>query len=228
MVKLEFDEKKHIYKLGKKKLRGVTTWVSSFFPEFNEEEVSKKVADKRGVPQKEILKEWKDIRTAGTSVHKEIEDYINKKVIPASAKGNQGGMAYLSIKNLLDMYPETEKQIFSKELGLAGTVDLVLTKEDDYTKTRAVLIDWKTNKEIARQNPFQRTEKDGAVAHLHYCNFNKYSLQLSTYAYILEKEYGMIIDNLFIVHLKEDSYEVIPVDYLKEVVKAMVWSDKNE
>ena len=73
------------------------------------------------------------------------------------------------------------------------------------------------------------TEKKGtgACSHLVDCNFNKYQLQLSLYAYLLEEEYNVIIEELNLVHLKEDGYKVYNCDYMKNTIKEMLLSKNS-
>jgi ATP-dependent exoDNAse (exonuclease V) beta subunit len=222
---LKLNEKKHVYTRGRKKYKAVTDFVNSFFPPFNEEEVAEKVAEKKGLKKKDVLAEWKALREEGTKVHKEVEAIFTTRAKPTHPKALQADKYFLLelfenyFENGSDFYPEVK--IYSDYLELAGTIDLLIITPNKYMKSRVILIDWKTNKEIRSQNQYEMTEEP--VAHLHNSSLNKYALQLSTYAYILEKDYDMVIDALYIVHLKEDSYKVIPVDYLKETVKNMVW-----
>lgn len=223
MVKLKFDEESHTYSLGKRKLQSVTEWISGFFPKFDEEAVAKKVANKQGVPPEQILQDWLDIREAGTKIHKEIEDWFNSRTQPTENKAKRA-IDWTILSSMWREYPmkSTEVQIYSEKFGLAGTIDLLMVKQDDYTKQRAVLVDWKTNAQIRAQNTFEYTDSTGELAFLHNSSLVKYMLQLSTYALMLEEEYDTLIDSLLIVHLKDDMYVEIPVDYLKETVKKMM------
>lgn len=237
--KLEFDEETHTYTVGGKQLMSVTEWVSGFFPKFDEEVVSHKMAVKRvdksdyeddeGYFQalrdakNNILGEWDDIRNKGTLVHKEIEDWINARAEPVNDKSKKG-VDWMLISGYPQKYDNvvSEARIFSKKFGLAGTVDLLMVRQDDYTKQRAVLVDWKTNELINTQNRYEYTNNTGPVAFLHSSKFVKYALQLSVYALILEEEYDTIVDKLIVVQLKDDYFLEIPVDFLKETVKRML------
>lgn len=241
-TKLKFNEEKHEYKIGKKKLKSVTEWIGQFFSPFDEETISLKMAKKRvGIQmpdvsddrhndliesvQQEVLAEWKQSRDDGTEVHKEIEEWISDPILvdEVSKKTEQAMIYYM--KELCKDYNfhSPEVKVYSEDLGLAGTIDLLTVREDPITKPRVTLIDWKTNKDIKRQNPWQKTK--APLEHLHDSSYVKYNLQLSVYAYILEQEYGYIIDKLQLIHLKEDSYEVINMDYLRETVKEMIKYD---
>ena len=113
----------------------------------------------------------------------------------------------------------SEVIVFSKELGIAGTIDvLVYNSEQDMYH----LVDWKTNKRIDK-NSFRK--KKGILEsskHLDDCNFNHYSLQLTFYRYILERYYGLEIGSQTLFHLKEDNYEIFNVDYKSEDLISML------
>lgn len=237
--KLKFNEEKHEYKVKGKKLTSVTTFIEKFFNEFDVEAISKKVAIKRlkeeGITKdtsgldfkdyldeavKSVLAEWQESRDVGTEVHQQIEDWYNSRKEPTHIKAKMGvNWSILSELNGYDEYPEAK--IYSEELGLAGTIDLLQIDDgDQYTKPRVWIVDWKTNKKLSNNNPWQATK--GVVSHLHDCHIVKYSLQMSLYAYILERDYGMIVEGLSLVHLKEDGYKEIKCDYLKETIKNML------
>ena len=104
--------------------------------------------------------------------------------------------------------------VYSKELGIAGTIDLLVYNSE---QNMYHLVDWKTNKRIDK-NSFRN--KKGILSssqHLDDCNFVNYSLQLSFYRYILERYYGLEVGSQTLFHLKEnDTYEIFNVDYKSE------------
>jgi hypothetical protein len=88
--------------------------------------------------------------------------------------------------------------------------------------------DWKTNKEIAKYSIYKQRML-APIAHMHDCEYNKYSLQTSLYKYIIEKNTGLKIGNCYLVHLTEhkDTYEVIKTDYKKNEIEKMIASYKQ-
>jgi ATP-dependent exoDNAse (exonuclease V) beta subunit len=108
----------------------------------------------------------------------------------------------------------SEVIVYSKELGIAGTIDLLVYNSE---QNMYHLVDWKTNKRIDK-NSFRN--KKGILSsskHLDDCNFMHYSLQLSFYRYILERYYGLEVGSQTLFHLKEnDSYEIFNVEYKSE------------
>ena len=134
-----------------------------------------------------LLKEWDDSANYGTKVHDEIENWIKNRAEPKDLKSING-------KNWLQKYQTksgieflSEVIIYSKELKLAGSIDLLLhdKKTDEYT-----IIDWKTSRKIDTSAFRHKTGNHEATRDLEDCNFNHYSLQLSLYRYILENYYN--------------------------------------
>jgi CRISPR/Cas system-associated exonuclease Cas4 (RecB family) len=223
---LKFSEKKHEYRVGKVRLRSVTEWVKSFFVPFDGKTISKYVAASRRrkgekVTATQVRKEWKAKADDGTLVHRDIELYIRgeKTIVDVDNERSLNGINYYDLK-LRQRYPNAqffpEVRIYSEELRLAGTIDLlIITSEGN-----AVIVDWKTNKEITdranNKNPHPVT---GAYPD---SNLLHYTLQLSVYAYILEKEYGMSTERLCLAHLTLDECKEIVVEYKKALVKEMI------
>ena len=54
------------------------------------------------------------------------------------------------------------------------------------------------------------------------CNFNRYSLQLSFYRYLLEEKYGIDISDQYIVHIKYDDCHGYVAPYLQSHVTAIL------
>ena len=128
----------------------------------------------------ELLAEWRKRADYGTYVHEEIENYINDKTKPEDRKSLRAvqwlnGYKMQSSFNLL-----SEKIIYSKELKLAGSIDLLLhdKKTAEYT-----IIDWKTSRKIDTSAFRHKTGNQEATRDLEDCNFNHYSLQLSCLLY---------------------------------------------
>jgi hypothetical protein len=71
--RIQFNPKFHQYSLDGKRLQNVTSIVSKRLQKpFNAEEISARVAKKRGVEQQVVLDEWAAIRDNGTRVHEQI------------------------------------------------------------------------------------------------------------------------------------------------------------
>lgn len=228
---LKFDSVKHTYKIGRQKLLSVTVWVKSFFNKFDSKAVAKKVQffkKQKGekVTIKQILAGWKKSADEGTLVHKELEDFIAyDELYPASLKGIKGAEWLTRFIKTIDckkgLSLMSEVQIFDKELGLAGTCDLVIQKDDK----EIIIVDWKTNSKISMENKYQKS-KHPLFKNIDDCNYVHYTLQLSAYAYILERQ-GYKIDKLYLVHLRDDEAVTYEVTYLRDKIEEMV-RYKNE
>ena len=78
-------------------------------------------------------------------------------------------------------------------------------------KNKISLVDWKTNKQIkTKENAYRHGMKGTPAEKIYDCNFEKYSLQLSMYKYILENVYNIDVNGLYILHLKETDFKIIP------------------
>jgi hypothetical protein len=117
----------------------------------------------------------------------------------------------------------SEKIIFSPELLVAGTIDLLLM---DPAKNKIIIADWKQNKAaLTTTNQYQSLLPP--LEHLQDTEINKYSLQLSIYQYILTRENyfpGISDYERMLIHLSPDqAAEYIHLDYydyeIKEILK---------
>ena len=217
--KLKFYKKSHKYKVGSVELTSVTRFIHGFFKPFDAKEIARKLAKfkanrdaKRGV--RYWLAQWKQDSEHGTRVHNALEDYIVTKTtdgleLPEERDINKFTNGFSFLENLTDFkLLEPEVKMFDEELGLAGTIDLLITNTDDTVS----LVDWKTNKAIKNKS-FSGNEKGKVpLQDLNDCNLVHYSLQLSTYAYMLERS-GKVIKTLTLVHLQEDKYKEYNIDY---------------
>lgn len=148
------------------------------------------------------------------------------------------------------IYPE--HFVYLKSAGICGQSDRVEIIHDTVD-----IIDYKTNKEIKKES-FKNWEgisekMAGPLIHLDNCNFNHYSLQLSTYMYIILKHNPMYKPGKMMLHhiifekegddqfgypiLKKDPQgevivkTVVPyeVPYLKsEVINMINWTKENK
>ena len=87
---LHFDEAKHIYTVGANKLPSVSKLIETFVEKFNAKAVSKSISIRTGVPQKDILQEWEDIKNEacdrGHRVHAFGELYPFDRTLKPSCK----------------------------------------------------------------------------------------------------------------------------------------------
>ncbi len=106
----------------------------------------------------------------------------------------------------------TEWMIFDEDVRLAGSIDFVSENEDG----TLTIYDWKRCKEIKKANGFGGYALTECIAHLPDTNYWHYALQLNTYKAILERKYGKIVKQMFLVglHPERPKYEVYTVPNL--------------
>lgn len=112
----------------------------------------------------------------------------------------------------------TEWMIFDEDLKIAGSIDMVFENEDGTLS----IYDWKRCKEINRENTWNKFATNEVISHLPDTNYWHYSLQLNTYKAILERKYGKIVKELYLVKLHPEDpnngYELIDVPILSEEI----------
>lgn len=239
---LTFYEPTHSYLIEEEpetKLTSISTLISKYHEKFDAEAVSKKVAAKRGVDQQELLNEWtkinKDAVDRGHKFHAFKEEQINKlkNTYPAIMKEDKK-IAY----DITELRPGiyTELIVYDLENDLVGTADYVEIFKD---KT-FIIKDYKTNKELKFKSPliFDPRVKERKpkrmftpLQHLDDCNGIHYTIQLSSYAYMLEKA-GYKCKGLELLYVTFEDDEPInitpyPLNYLRNEVKSLCSHFKN-
>lgn len=145
---------------------------------------------------------WNHAAIMGTTIHQEIENYLLGKgtLIEPKAKVLKPFLDDLMANKNLELYPELV--IFSKEKSFSGMVDLVTR---DRVTGEINIYDWKSNKKMDMK-PYRASDvADWKGTKIPNCKFDKYSLQLSSYRYILEQKFMTEINEPIIVHLSETS-----------------------
>ena len=115
---------------------------------------------------------------------------------------------------------KSEFVIGDKEYGVCGTIDnLSFNKKTN----EFAIFDYKTNKEI-RKKGYNDERMFKPFDHIPKCEYSKYSLQLSLYRLLFEKNCPFKIAYSGIVWLAgKDNYELIsPLDYSKEAAIMLV------
>jgi ATP-dependent exoDNAse (exonuclease V) beta subunit len=233
------------------KYTSVTTWNHSHFPHFNADQVIKNMMRGKnwkeghkywGLTAEEIKKQWSNnssaVSGAGTDLHFEIECFMNNPDIETGHKGyNHSDLheAYLKdpkakevvewdyFINFVKDHPElkpyrTEWTIYDEDLKISGSIDMIYENPDGTLS----IYDWKRSKEITRVNNFNKFAINKLICHMPDANFWHYALQLNTYKRIIERKYGKIVTDLYLVRLhpdaEEKNYELIKLpDLSKEI-----------
>ena len=192
--------------------------------------------------QQDILDAWDEENRKscerGTKIHSDIENsfYKNPKDISLQKFGIGGKFECKKDYPELDLeygvYPEylIYRESDDGILRIAGQVDLIVKSGNEIS-----ICDWKTNKKIDKKSGYSTTIKSTAkmkypLNSLDDSNFWHYSLQLSTYAWMLQKiNPEFIIKDLIIVHYDHSGKETVyHCDYLKKEVERMLYHYKKE
>ena len=192
--------------------------------------------------QQDILDAWDEENRKscerGTKIHEEIEHsfYDNPKDISLQKFGLGGKFECRKDYSELDLeygvYPEylIYRESDDGILRIAGQVDLIVKQGNEIT-----IIDHKTNKKIEQKSGFDSTTKSNTkmkfpLNNLMDCNFYHYTLQLSTYAWMLQKIHPeFIIKDLILNHYDHKGNNTLyHCEYLKHDVEKMLYHYKKE
>lgn len=225
---ISLDEVSHIYTLAsspKATFISTTTLIHTFFAPFEKEKIAKNLVENvtkyASYTVDSLITEWDRAGTDGTKVHNEIENYILFHTSPTTIKAKHG-LKWLDQFNVdkYKWYPEVI--IYSEELGISGTIDLLVhnPETDIYT-----IIDWKTNKAIRKKAFGNKKGIHPFTKHLQDSNYWHYALQLSIYRYILERYYGKIVKTQALIHLEDWGATEYELPYLKDVIDLIAISN---
>lgn len=203
-------------------------FIELFSEKFDADKWSKKIAERDGKSQKAVLAEWDKKRDDsidhGKRIHKALEDYATTySVAPENAD------LEMMVKSVFTDYREYNKMydevaLFTRH-GVAGTADKVL-QLTSHAKSVLDIEDFKTNlsKGIVLSNKYNQYFKY-PIEHLSDCNFNKYALQLSFYAFCAEEVTGRRIRSLWLRYIPaQDKLQHIrmPIPYLKSEIRMLM------
>lgn len=241
-ISITLDEYTHIYKdLNGKKYESATTFIGKFFEKFDMNKMSIKCSEGdsplyKGRDPEEIKAEWKAngdrSRNEGLNVHLYAEGVScgwAEKDLPKPISERCEKLfkqVDLAITDLNKYYEfvAAEMILFSPELGKAGMLDdLRYSRKSN----ELVIFDWKQNAEITIDNKYQKGCYP--IEYLEETAITKYSLQLSLYDYLIERENyfpGIKGVKRGLIHLSENKYEIIPLECHKFQIKEMLESEK--
>jgi len=206
---ITFDNKTHTYKYGNQVLLSVTSVIDRLKPPFDRDGISLRLAEKEGRDQADILKEWErsgeESRDKGTRVHAYIEDVLDNKVDPTMRAVNDRVLEMDAFdeawrrmtKNLNAKVIEKEKIVGDIDFGVAGRCDAILEFGG-----LPCIFDWKTGKKFDESNPYERLlppfDSDDN------CHLNAYSIQVSMYRLIIERNTDVKMGDPYLLHLRSN------------------------
>ena len=186
--------------------------------------------------QQDILDAWQQENfkscERGTKIHAEIEQSMYNMGSNCSLKKFGVGCKFVCEKGRTNLdlengvYPEYLISRTSKDglLRIAGQIDLLVKNGNEIT-----IMDWKTNKKIDLKSGFNTQTKTTTkmkypLNNLDDCNFMHYTMQLSTYAWMIQQlNPDFVIKDLILVHFDHnDNQTVYHLDYLKDEVERML------
>ena len=211
----------------------VTKFVSNQFAKFDSDEIidrilkSNKMNDPSyeyyGMNKKMILDAWETSRILGTNMHADIERFYND-LTPLNFT-----LEYHYFLNFANDHRHwkpyrSEWMIYTD--GLAGCIDMIY-----YSKVKGpsnpggerkyIMVDWKRCKKIDVELTYGKFSL--TFPNMPDTNYYHYCLQLNTYKYILEKDYGMIISEMYLccIYPTQDNYKLFPVSSMKDEMDIM-------
>ena len=221
--RIKFYSEKHIYTIDGVPAPSASTIIGRFFPEFDLIYWSNQKASSLGMTANEVAKMWADkgkkARDQGTFLHEQIENYYLGIAYEETEEFDQ-------FKNFIndhnDLLPyRSEWRVYDDSLNIAGTIDLIVKNGKNHD-----IYDWKRSKKVVstyngqpiEQNQWQQAV--GGLSHIDDTSYNRYCLQQSLYKFILEKNYGIKVDNMYLIVMYPDNqnYYKIKVPYLKDEI----------
>jgi hypothetical protein len=205
-----------------------SSFVKNFEPVFDRERISKASAIKHGRTQESVLAEWDkkrdDAASHGTRIHNALEDYSKTFQIDEVNKDLEAMMKSI-MREYQEYYQCYDEECLYTNHGIAGTADKILVVSKG-VNSPIDIEDFKTNlsKGIDFENKYGKYFS-GPISHLSHCNYNKYSLQLSMYAYMLEEMLGRKVRKLRIRYIPpadKMQHVTLPVPYMKKEIEAMI------
>ena len=234
------DEPTHVYYLDETPMSiSGTGFLHLFFEKFDSKLAAESISKKAkpgtkyfGLSRDQIEKMWNEGTTAGTIMHKNIEDYLNGMSPNADLSDkDQFGLfkqCYSWMKQIgLETY-RTEWIIYDKDYDLAGSIDFVgyNPKTGKYW-----IIDWKRSNEL-RRNSFGGKCGNYPCDDIEDCNGWHYQLQVNLYRYILEKHYGIEIEHCCVVNLHPNrlTQDILMAEDLQDKIEQMLahWIEHKE
>ena len=193
-----------------------------------------------GMTPQQVIAKWDTYRderaSIGTALHNALERFEKTTVINNDDENLKP--AILSITSeYRDYYRIYQEQVlYDAEFGIAGTADK-LCVTSSHKDAPIDICDYKTNAKGVNVKDFDKTGKPihkyflHCLSHLLESKYSDYALQLSIYAYMLEKKTGRKIGSLRIHFIPTDNplaHYFIPVPYMKhEVIEMFNWHRQN-
>lgn len=218
---IEFNQELHTYtdEFGNR-FESVNQFINRFQEEFDPQGVILRAVAKRDkITPEEVRAAWDkkrdDSAAKGTEIHDAIENYLMRNEVEEKFVKLYKAIDLLKVKK----NRECEKTVYSDFDKIAGRVDLI-----EYGKTWFDISDFKTNESIDFYSKYGKYFQ-GCISHISDCKFNRYALQISAYAFLLEQMTGLKARQLKIIWIPDGiNVTVIPVNFLRSDINNMICS----
>ena len=230
---VKFNEESHTYTLEDgEKCTSVTTLVHSLFPVFDADKVidgiEKSSSSKyKGLSREEIKRQWKlngkRAATAGTSLHKYIEDFYLGKPGLVRRNDPEAQQFHKFQEAYTDLQPfQVEWVVCDPKFRVAGTVDMVFRDSEG----KYHIYDWKRAANIVRNRRYEDYCLHPELGYIPNTNFWHYSLQLNLYKRIIERTESIRISSMKLVQFHPDlnHYRVVEVESMQDEVETILAS----
>jgi hypothetical protein len=224
---ITFYDEPHKYFIDQRELISVTTIIHKYQEDFNESYWANFKATQKKITTEEVIRAWKFINKKGTIKGSAIHDYAEnlfqnkifkypKEIILEEFGFDPIWTEYQTTKEHVNKFYNdvhgklipirTEFVVYDKESLIGGMLDILFYN----VKTNEFQIwDYKTNKKFTINN--KEKYLLGDLCMIEDCDLEIYSLQLSLYKYIIEKNTGIKLGKSYVVWFSHNNptYEII-------------------
>lgn len=239
---ITFEEASHRYFVaGVGEMMPVSSVIGMFFKPFDAEYWSNKKHPGDAAAAARRREEWGCKGTfasqAGTFMHKQIEDYLNGKQPQSLTCTVSYDGTYIRRQKQVDISCEwryflafsedvkytpfrTEWRVYDAEAKMAGTIDLLCSRQDGTYE----IYDWKRSSKINPLEYNQWASGRNGLEHLTDTTYMHYCLQQNLYRYMLEKNYGITVSRMTLVVLHPDlpAYRLVSIPRMNSEVETII------
>lgn len=206
-----FNKEQHSYTIGDQVLTPVSRVVDQVKPPFDSQVAAQRAAIRDNMTVSEVLAKWdRDSRNRlahGDRVHTWIAGKLRGEVPVEDPFLRLNGMLpemrgfeqFWEYINPVDLH-QVEWVVGDADLGIAGTLDCIFYSQET---GHYHLWDWKTGLKFKTSNQFQKFLLP-PFDDLDDCELNVYSLQISLYRLLVERNTDLITGDSYILHLPPD------------------------
>lgn len=212
-----FDEAKHTYTVNGEKYKGVTGWIGEFCKPFNADEIAENLAENNPnwwhLTKEEILEQWNDAREYGNYVDKLIEDCVNRNEEVSEPELEQFKRC-LKENNIEPVMAQWV--IFNEDFKRASAIDFVGIMDG-----KVVIFDVKSMEKDIDYSAYGGATMSEPIG-LPDSRFYKFCLQIGIYEKWLKEKYDVdVADTHYVLRIRPDFYELIPVMRVDKEIKAL-------